>query len=69
LVLNYGEICNFIHPYTIKNENSVGDVWQVLSLLRQGRLKEADSQLNILYQKWDEIRGKASGKSDKFTLQ
>ena len=69
LVLNYGEICNFIHPYTIKNENSVGEVWQVLSLLRQGRLKEADSQLNILYQKWDEIRGKASGKLDKFTLQ
>ena len=69
LVLNYGEICNFIHPYTIKNENSVGELWEILSLLKRGKLEEAESMLSILYQKWEEIRGKASGKLDKFTLQ
>ncbi len=69
LILNYGEISSFIHPYTLKNENSVEEIWHVLSLIDKDRIEEADSALNILVQKWDDIRRKASGEVEKFTLQ
>jgi hypothetical protein len=69
VVLNYGEICSFIHPYTIRNENSVKDLWDVLTLLSEGEIADADSRLNMLTQKWDDIRGKASGDPDRNFIQ
>ncbi len=69
VVLNYGELCSFIHPYTIRNENSVKDLWEVLTLLRGGKIADADSRLNMLTQKWDDIRRKASGDPERTTIQ
>jgi hypothetical protein len=69
VVLNYGEICSFIHPYTIRNENSVKDVWDLLTLLSSGKIVDADSRLNMLTQKWDDIRRKASGDPQATTIQ
>jgi len=69
LVLNYGEISSYIHPYTLKNERSVNDIWQMLSLLREGRVEEAHSLLIVLNEKWEDIRRKASGEIEKLTVQ
>ena len=69
VVLNYGEICSFIHPYTIRNENSAKDMWDFLTLLRDGKIADADSRLNVLNQKWDDIRRKASGDPTGTTIQ
>jgi hypothetical protein len=69
VVLNYGEICSFIHPYTIPNENSAKDMWDLLTLLSSGKIADADSRLNILTQKWDDIRRKASGDPGGTTIQ
>ena len=69
VVLNYGEICSFIHPSTLKNEKSVGEMWDILNLLSQNQLEEASSAIRILFQKWEEIRAQASGDIDKSSLQ
>jgi hypothetical protein len=69
VVLNYGEVCSFIHPYTIRNENSVNDLWDVLSFLSKGEIADADSRLNMLTQKWDDIRRKASGDPERTFIQ
>ncbi len=69
IVLNYGDICSIIHPYTLDNERSVSEIQGVLRLLQEGKAKEADSSLVILLQKWDEIRSKAEGNIDTSTIQ
>ena len=69
LVLNYGEISSYIHPYTLKNERSVNDVWRMLSLLREGRVEEAHTLLIALNEKWEDIRRKSSGEIEKLTVQ
>ena len=69
VVLNYGELCSFIHPYTIKNENSVWEISELLRLLKNEKFDEAESLLNVLLLKWDDIRSKASGDIDKSTIQ
>ena len=69
VVLNYGEICSYIHPYTIRNENSAKDMWDLLALLSSGNIAGAESRLNMLTQKWDDIRRKASGDPEGTTIQ
>jgi len=69
IVLNYGELCSFIHPSTLKNEQSVGEVWDFLHLLSKGQLEDASSSLRIFFQKWEEIRAKTSGDIEKSTIQ
>ena len=69
IVLNYADICSLIHPYTLDNERSVQEIWGILRMISEGKLKEADSSLMILLQKWDEIRSKADGDIDTAPLQ
>ncbi|GIW47758.1 MAG: hypothetical protein KatS3mg078_1635 [Deltaproteobacteria bacterium] len=70
LVLNYGEICSFIHPSMIQNERSVKDIWEALYLLREGDTKGAQLKLQVLIEKWSDIKRRASGEIDsKFTIQ
>ncbi len=69
IVLNYGDICSFIHPSTLKNEKSVEEMWGILHLLNQGKLEEASSAIKVLFQKWEELRAKASGEVSESTLQ
>jgi len=69
IVLNYGEICSFINPATLKNEQSVGEIWKFLHQLNKGELEEASTSLRILFQKWEGIRAQATGEIDKSTLQ
>ncbi len=69
VLLNYGEVSSFIHPYTLKNERSVKEVWDVLSLLEEGHIDKAQLVLNIMVEKWEDIRRKASGDVVKSTIQ
>ena len=58
LVLNYAELTSVIHEFTLKNENSVKDLWLISELISEGRYDEASSDLRIYKQKWDEISSK-----------
>jgi hypothetical protein len=69
VLLNYGEVSSFIHPYTLKNERSVKEMWDVLSLLREGHIDNAQLALNVIVEKWEDIRKKASGDVSKSTIQ
>lgn len=69
IVLNYGDVCSLIHPYTLDNERSVDEIWGILRMISEGKFNEADSSLMILLQKWDEIRAKAEGEIDTTPLQ
>jgi hypothetical protein len=53
----------------MKNERSVNEIWQMLNLVKEGRLEEAQSVLNIMVEKWEDIKRKASGDIDKSTVQ
>ncbi len=69
VVLNYGDICSVIHPYTLRNERSVKEVADLTEMLQKKRYKDAASFLRIFNEKWDEIRRKCSGEIDKSPLQ
>ena len=69
LVLNYGELCSVINPYSLENERSVGEMWKILGLFKKGKSAEAESSLKALIQKWEDIRDQASGNLDGSTLQ
>jgi hypothetical protein len=69
VLLNYGEICSFIHPYTLKNERSVKEIWQLLSFVSEGRFNEAQLVFNLLTEKWEDIRRRASGDIANFSIQ
>jgi len=69
IVLNYGELCSFIHPARLKSEQSVGEMWDFLHLLSKGQLENASTSLRLLFHKWEDIRTKTSGNIDKSTVQ
>ena len=55
IVLNYAEISSVIHEFTLKNENSVSDLWMIIQNLSNKDFENANSSLKIYKQKWDEI--------------
>ena len=69
LILNYGEICNFIHYFTLDKEHSVNDLDIILQSLMAGNLDDTSSKVNIFLQKWAEISELASGSDIKSTIQ
>ena len=58
IVLNYAELTSVIHEFTLKNENSVQDLWSISELICDGNYEQASSNLRIYKQKWDEISSK-----------
>ncbi|MGI9533442.1 MAG: hypothetical protein ACR2NW_00690 [Thermodesulfobacteriota bacterium] len=69
IVLNYGDICTFIHLLTLQSENSVEEIKNFLELLEKKKIEEADSVLRIFSQKWEDIRHKCEGELDSELLQ
>ncbi len=69
LVLNYGDICNHIHPYTLKNENSVKEAARIMELVSLSLYTEAELALKVFFQKWDDIAGKCAGFMEDSFLQ
>ena len=61
IILNYGEISNHIEPQSMKNEDSVSEIHNVLALAGDGKIKEAESALLYLQSKWNEIRAVIAG--------
>ena len=58
LVLNYAELNRMVHQLTLKNENSVQDLWLFIKLVKDGDYDAARSCLKVYQQKWDEISEK-----------
>ena len=69
LILNYGEICSFIEPDSMKNEDSVGELFQILENLKSGDFSSAASNFKLLDYKWTDIESKASGDPGWESLQ
>lgn len=70
IVLNYGEICAMINPYSLEREHSVEEASAFISQLGDGKFEEAAASLKAFLQKWDDIRNTASaGAADDSTLQ
>ena len=69
VVLNYGDICSVIHPYTLGNERSVKEVSDIINMLEDGDYDRAASSIMIFSEKWDEIRRKCSGEIDNRMIQ
>ena len=69
VILNYGDICSYIHPQTFKNENTAMEIWEFLSLIEEEKFDEADLKIRLVQQKWKEIRDRTSGKIEKSRLQ
>ena len=69
IMLNYGEICNFIEPDSMKNEDSVGEIRRVLENIEKQDLSSAETTLKLLNFKWIDITSKASGETENISLQ
>lgn len=69
LVLNYGDICNHIHPYTLKNENSVTEVARILDLVAAADFGGAELELKVFFRKWEDISGKCAGAPGESRVQ
>ncbi len=69
LILNYGEICSFIEQNSLKDENSVGNLWEILDSIKSGELEKADSDLRFLDIKWMDISSNAAGTFEISSLQ
>lgn len=63
IVLSYGDICTYIPKYSLSDENSVQDIWDILSLIETGNYDEAESKLNIFIIKWQETFNQASSEN------
>ena len=56
LVLDYGEICSYISPYTLNLDYTSNDVWTMLSDLKKSNIEKSSETLNLLIEKWDKIK-------------
>ena len=61
IILNYGEISNHIVQDSMKNENSVGELWDIIDKLAARNFEEADLNLKYLDIKWSDISRNAAG--------
>ncbi|NIX15283.1 MAG: hypothetical protein GWN11_05265 [Candidatus Dadabacteria bacterium] len=69
IILNYGDICTFIHAYTLDNEKSVADLSAFNELISNSEYEKAATSIKILFQKWNEIYENASGQSSGKPIQ
>ncbi|HWP92216.1 MAG TPA: hypothetical protein VNN20_08480 [Thermodesulfobacteriota bacterium] len=69
VILDYGELNGLINPQAMQNERSVKEIWDLLSYVKDGQMAEAISVMSVTFEKWEIIRRKASGSSEKFTIQ
>lgn len=67
IILNYGEISNYIEPESMKNEDSVSEIHDILSSASGGSIDQAKSALIYLRTKWNEIRSVITGERPETT--
>lgn len=61
LVLDYGELCSFLSPYTLNSDRSSKEIWDVLSNLKDDDMEQCRLILGLFLQKWETIKQKISG--------
>lgn len=69
LIMNYGEICNFIHYFTLDKEHSVNDMHLIMANLASNNFETLSSKIKLFVQKWVEISDLASGGHSEKTIQ
>jgi hypothetical protein len=69
LVLDYGELCTFINPYTLNMDHSSKEAWNMLSNLNNGNIGESRRILNSLLEKWETVKKKVSADILKKDIQ
>ncbi|MFI5324165.1 MAG: hypothetical protein ACHQ6U_11720 [Thermodesulfobacteriota bacterium] len=67
VMLNYGEICSYIAPDSIKKEDSVSELKSVLVFARERNAGDAEKVLAVLLSKWEEISRSLSSSTEKRT--
>ncbi|HML95204.1 MAG TPA: hypothetical protein PKC29_07210 [Thermodesulfobacteriota bacterium] len=60
LVLDYGELCSFLSPYTLNGDRSSKEIWDVLSNLEKNDMEQCRLVLGLFLQKWQTIKQKVS---------
>jgi hypothetical protein len=69
VLLDYGEICSFINPYVMKNEDSVKEIWKMFNHIDKDQMEEAQIMLSIIIQKWEDIRRRVANSIYSTTVQ
>ena len=69
VILNYGDICTFIHLLTLGNEKSVMEIRNFINFIDNGEYKDAEKTIRIFGQKWEEIRSNCLGEAEKEIMQ
>jgi hypothetical protein len=65
VLLNYGEISSRIDPEHIRTEDSVSELWLVLTLAREGNAEDAEKVLAMLLSRWEAINRSLSPSEEK----
>ena len=69
VVLNYGDICTYIPNYSLSAENSVKDVWDILSMIEDKKFNDAESKFKIFVMKWQDTFSQTSESSSMPVVQ
>ena len=69
VVLDYGELCSFISPYTLNMDHTSKELWNMLSNLNRDNIEESRQILNSLLQKWETVKQKVTGEILKNEIQ
>ncbi|MEW6146190.1 MAG: hypothetical protein AB1598_14350 [Thermodesulfobacteriota bacterium] len=65
VLLNYGEITSRIEPEQIRTEDSVSELWLVLTLAREGSAEDAEKVLAMLLSRWEAINRSLAPEDEK----
>ena len=69
IILNYGDICTYIHLLTLSKEKSVDEIKQFINFVYEKEYTNAEKTIRIFGQKWEEIRQNCQGESKKEFIQ
>lgn len=69
VVLDYGELCSFLSPYSLNIDHSSRDIWSILENLKNNNMEESRQALNSIFQKWETVKQQVSTAALKNDLQ
>lgn len=60
LVLDYGELCSFLSPYTLNSDRSSKEIRDMLSNLEKDDMEQCRLALGLFLQKWETVKQKVT---------
>ncbi len=69
IILNYGDICTFIHILLLNKEKSVVEIKEFINLVNEKEYEKAERTIRIFGQKWEDIRQNCQGEAEKEYIQ